>query len=160
MLLWTWDSLCLVQKCIELQSPLYEFFLWWVFIVLPYIFWLALFWSLFCQILKWKFLPGSICLEYLFPSFSFKSCLTLMVRCVSGINHKIGSCFLIQSVSLWFFIWGIKAISVESLLILVLLLLWCDVLHSYYLLIWDCLFLAFLGVSNLSRFTFFFWHFM
>jgi hypothetical protein len=52
-LLWTWVHLCLVHGYVELQCPLGGFFLWWVFSVLPWLFWFVLVWSLFCQILKW-----------------------------------------------------------------------------------------------------------
>lgn len=42
-----------VHKDLEMQYSLGGFFLWWVYIVLPYLFWVVLAWSLFCQTLKW-----------------------------------------------------------------------------------------------------------
>jgi hypothetical protein len=48
--------------------------------------------------------------------FTLRRCLSLMLRCVSGMHQKDGSCFLIQSISLLFLFlflnWGIEAIDV------------------------------------------------
>lgn len=49
-------------------------------------------------------------MEYLFPSFYLEVMSILIVRCVSWVQYKDGSCFLIQYVSLCLFIGGFETL--------------------------------------------------
>lgn len=100
-LLWTRVPFCLVYSCLELEFPLGGCFIWWVCSIHPRLFWSGLFWSLLSQTLKWLHL-----LERSFSSFTLRWCPTLILRCVSQMEQKDGSCFWIQCVNLSFYwIW-------------------------------------------------------
>lgn len=148
--LWTWVPLCLLHTCLELQYPLGGFFFWYG--ILSYLFWLVLAWVVFCQILNGyvAFSLGTFAWNIFFHPFILKWCLALIrLRCVPWIHQKDGSCFLIQSINLCFFIEELcplvlRIITEQCLLIPVILLWWCGFSSSFDLLVWHYLFLGLL----------------
>ena len=107
LLLWIWMPLCLKHTLILkfAWSPCY-IFLWWVYCVLPYLFWFIFIWSLLWHVLKWLcHLASYVCFhETFFHPFTLMLYLSLMLSCVSWIQWKDGSYFYIHSVFLYHFI--------------------------------------------------------
>ena len=89
--------------CIDVLSSWWIFFLYWVYIVLPYLFCFILVWILFfshVKIATTLFVSWVCLLGIPFPFFTLGWYLSLMMRCVSWMQQKDESCFPVNSVNL------------------------------------------------------------
>ena len=113
-----------------MQCPLGRHFLWWLWSVFPYFFWLVL--KSILSDSKMAMLVcflGSICLEYLFPSFDPGMISVLDIKMFLDCNRM----FLPPSPV---FLLMLRDINEQCLLIPVILLVLCDVCVCVFHLFW------------------------
>ena len=174
---------CIHTYILESQYPPSRFFLSWIWSVLLYFFWLVLVWNLFYQS-HTGLLFGSICLEYLFPSFNpkvmffldgkagvfllvfcgflfcFVFCFCFCLFLFFSIHQKDKSWLCIQSICVhWLRNWDdcCWVTSEQCLFIPVVLLLWVGFIPLVLLAgLWLFIPCVFLDVVKRFRLKFFF----
>ena len=79
-----------------------NFFLWWVYTIFPFLFWLILVWSLFCQAIKmviilWHLGPFACNRPKfsVFQNFMLKWCLSMVLRHISWFQKNPEACILL-----------------------------------------------------------------